>query len=677
MTDLSFEYLCDMVRQFMVNHNPEIGVTWQEMVDWTPPPPPDDAPKFEQYNRAEWNYFMAMGTSTKDDGKVEEFVRVLRHCGLKQIRCFPLTYIRDLGAEYANNLVAVEGNVIAISELEPHWSTVFYECTNCHTEFVPKSEKQLNPTKCIECAEKTMQMRYKDSRKSTQGVMLQEEELTLSTIYYGTEQEMWTVKPGQRAYGIGILRFEQTINKITKKYQFRKYLELLHIEPIIQEEIEITAEDKLKFEKAAENPQDLYELIMGSVAPHIHGMRAQKEVCVFVTASQGLERPNNGLLLGASGRGKSKLLQYFKAIPERATYQTFSDASAVGLTASTVMDKATGMMMYHRGILAIYDGGMVCITEFQAIQEKKDLKMLLNDALDRKRVSVAKAGGHQEFNARTACLFDSNNFEGRWDYTMPLSYNMQFLAPNIGPTLSRFDLMSIVSQTLTWEEDDYIADVNFDTYSITEDATQLHQEDWETNDGQKRWGFNTLRKFFKYVCSLPEPIVDPSLKEYYKERYRKVKEHDFDWLVDGRYHESVLRQARIRARMLLKKMADKSDLDAGMDLVNKSKNIIVSTNVMDPDAPKDSNYMKGVPSKPVIRSFFSEEEEFTQAVNEVIKRSGGESFKLKELQDYIVDELKLPNWDKTKVKNTVNRWAFHTGQLDERGAPGSGVFAMH
>jgi DNA replicative helicase MCM subunit Mcm2 (Cdc46/Mcm family) len=662
-----------MVRQFMDYHNPAVGVTWQEFLDWQPI---NEGGMFRQFTRAQWDVLLAGARSTKDDGRVEEFVNVLREVGLKQIKGFPITYIRDLGADFANNLIAVEGHVVGISELEPHWSTIFYECTNCHEKFVPTNEKQLNPAKCKACNEKTMNMRYKDTRKSSQAILLQEEELTLSTVYSGTEQEMWAVKQGQRAYGLGILRFEQTINKITKKNQYRKYLELLHIEPIIQEEVQVTAEDKLKFEKEAENADDLYELVVNSFAPHIRGMRTEKEVCIYVLASQGLERPNNGILLGPSGRGKSKLLFYTTLIPEHATYQTFGDASAVGLTASTVVDKATGMLINKRGILSIYDGGVVAITEFQSIQEKKDLKTLLNDALDRKKVSIAKAGGHQEFNARCACLFDSNNFEGRWDYSMSLSYNLQFLAPNIGPTLSRMDLASVVSQSMTPEEDDMIADVNFDTYSITENPTELHLEDWETENHEKRWGFNTLRKFFKYVCSLPQPKIDPSLKQYYKECYRKVKEHDQDWLVDGRYHESVMRQTHVRARMTLKAVGDKRDLDEAMRLVNKSKNVTVSTNLIDPDAPTDSTYYKGVPSKHATTAFFSEEEELRASIEDILKQSGGkDTFMLSELQDYVVDKLKLPNWNKTKIKNTVNRWAFHTNQLREVGAPGSQEFS--
>jgi DNA replicative helicase MCM subunit Mcm2 (Cdc46/Mcm family) len=653
-----------LIQNFMRYHELEINsntLTWQQFLDWHPVLRRQDEQNLRDICTLE--YWQALIEFGVQEG--EEFMSALKTVGLRKIKDYPLAKIKDLGTEYAEKLVAVVAPVIGMSAIRPDDSCVYYECKVCHA-------KPLATPDCTPCGRKGASnfITKIDSKKAIdkQIIVLQEGPLTLSCIISGPKEMMWRVKPGQKAYALGVLKFEPVYNRHTRKNEMHPYLDLLYTEPADNQEIEITKQDIEKFKEMVQDPL-FKQHLLNSFAPHIRGNEEQKEVCIYVMASQGLLRPNNGLLLGPPARGKTKLLQYCSRLAAKGILQSFGRVSIPGLLSATVTDEHTGQKINKPGLFASYS--FVALNEMQSIQDKKDLKISLNDVLDRKEVTSAKADGDYNIEARCAVLLDSNNYMGLWDYGARLADNLQFMEPNIGPFLSRMDLMSVVQQKRTDDEEDEITGTIFDSYEETDDAILQYMDDWETEDGQPRYGFSTLRKFFHYISQQPEARVDKSLRQHFVEQCKIARKHDQEMLLDGRYQETVMRQTRIGGRLLLKENADKDDMDEAFRLVNRSKNIVVETEVF---GEKDGNVMLGLQPKTQIKAKMAPEETFEQACKEVMEKTGKEYFELYEIVKYMTEDLKYPGWTESRVKAIIQKWCWSLSKLQPYGAEGSDRF---
>jgi DNA replicative helicase MCM subunit Mcm2 (Cdc46/Mcm family) len=512
-----------------------------------------------------------------------------------------------------------------------------------------------------------------DPKKATdkQIIVLQDGPLTLSCIISGKKDMMWRVKPGQKAYAIGVLKFEPVYNKTTHRQEMHPFLDLLYIEPSDNQEIEITQADIVKFKEEMVKHPLFKQNLLESVAPHIKGNDALKEVAIYVIASQQTMRPNNGLFLGRPGTGKSQILKWFSKVSTKGVMQSFGRVSIPGLTSATVTDEHTGQKINKPGLFASY--WFAALNELQAIQDKKDIKISLNDVLDRKEVTQAMVGGDYNIEARCAILMDSNNFMGQWDPKMRLAENLKFLEPNIGPFLSRMDLIAEVVDDRTDEEEDEISGKVFDSYDETDDAISKYMDDWETPEGLPRYGFNTLRKFFYYVSQQPEAKVSPELKTEFVKNCKLARKHDFDLLLDGRYEETVMRQTRIGGRLMLKDVAGKDELDEAFRLVNRSRRIVVETTLIDGTVEKDGNIYNGNHSKATMAADMDQETLFEMACNEVIKESKREWFEAYQISNQLTQNMQARGWNEMRVNKMIDKW-LKVGKLMYHGAEGGGRY---
>ncbi len=656
--DLSSGAREELILNFLKYHDVEpFGIPWQKFLEW--PEPVQPCP----YTAEQWKALIEFGV---ENG--EELMEVFKAVGLRKIKDYPQVMIRNLGTDYADRLVAVSAPVIGMSAIMPDDSCVYYKCNFCNL--------RCSFTECEACGRKgnsnfTAKI---DSKKATdkQIIVLQDGPLTLSCNISGKKDMMWRVKAGQKAYALGVLKFEQIYNKHMRKNEMHPYLDLLYVEPADNQEIEITKQDIAKFREMVQDPL-FRQHLLESVAPHIKGNDDLKEVGIYVMASQKILRPNNGLLLGPPARGKTKILQWFQRLAVKGVLQSFGRVSVAGLTSATVTDEHTGQKINKPGLFASYD--FVALNEMQSIQDKKDLKISLNDALDRKEITSAMVGGDYNIEARFALLADSNNYMGQWEYGVRLAENLKHLEPNVGPMLSRFDLIAVVAQKRTDEEDDEVSGAIFDSYEETDNAISRYIDDWQTEDGQPRYGFNTLRKFFHYVSLQPESKVDKELRQHFKDCCKLARKHDSEFLLDGRYEETVMRQTRVGGRLLLKERAGKEEMDEAFRLVNRSRNIIVETEII---GERDGNYMMGVPTKAAQRATLNKEQIFQTACEEVLKKNPGkEYFEIYQVVDYIRDDMGIPGWDRTKVESIIQSWCYTSGKLLVHGAEGSGRYKFN
>ena len=668
--DIKKKYAIELVQQFMKYHEENLRpITWKNVLEWQP-----FSSDGHEFNRQDWELLL------KKSG--DQLVDIFSEGGLRNIHDHPITKIKDLSTKLANKLVATTGQVIGVSELKPDWSCVNHECTNCG--FIQASTNTKDPTqppkKCIKCREKEFVITFEgvdaSQTKDMQGIMLQEGPLSLSCVISGTEQDMWNVNPGQKAYALGVLKFEAFYNKQTRKPDFKKYLKLLTIQPLTNKDVIVTEKDIARFKEMVKDPL-FYQCLIESFAPHITGLEEQKEVCIFVLASQGLPRPNNGLLCGPPARAKSELVKYTVKVSHNGGYKAFTNVSVAGLTSASVVDPNTGIRHNYPGEFTTRS--LVGLTELQAIKKKEELKVSLNSALEDKEVASAKAEGSYNLKANCAVIIDTNNYAAGWEYDMRLAYNLQFMEPNYGAFISRMDLVSISPKVTDKKIYRQIAYSNFDSYSKKTDPIDRYVEDWEDPvTKQPRFGFNTLRKYFAYITQqVPLPEVNQELREYFADAYQEANDNDTEsGSVDGRYPRIHIMQTRIRARMLLKTEADKEDMEEARRIVNKSKNVTTKT---EQEGEFDANAEFGVPAKRVIRAQVSDETHFMQAIEHVMSQPTFNNeprtyFTVGDILLYFMQN-KIGGWSQDKVEKKIMSW-YNVNRLKEVDAPGSRRYAL-
>jgi replicative DNA helicase Mcm len=275
--------------------------------------------------------------------------------GQAHVRMRPLpdsTDIRDIRARHVNTLVTVRGTVNKATDVRPKMQEAAFECQRCGTlTRIPQSGGDFQePHECQGCERQGPfglnydQSEFVDSQKlrvqeSPEGLRGGE---TPQSIDISIEDDITgEVTPGDHVAATGILRLEQQGSEQDKSAVFDVYMDGVSVEIDEEdfEDMDITDADKEAIYELSNEP-DVYEQMVGSVAPSIYGYDEEKLAMILQLFSGVTKHLPDGsrirgdlhmLLIGDPGTGKSQLLSYIKNVAPRSVYTSGKGSSSAGL----------------------------------------------------------------------------------------------------------------------------------------------------------------------------------------------------------------------------------------------------------------------------------------------------------------------------------------------------------
>ncbi|ARS89569.1 LAGLIDADG family homing endonuclease [Natrarchaeobaculum aegyptiacum] len=233
--------------------------------------------------------------------------------------------IREIRAEHMNKLVQVRGIVRKATDVRPKIEEAAFECQLCGTlTRIPQSTGNFQePHECQGCERQGPfrvnfdQSEFVDSQKlriqeSPEG--LRGGETPQSLDVHVEDDITGEVTPGDHVSTTGVLRLEQQESQGEKSPVFDFYMEgmAVDIEDEEFEDMDITDEDKKQIYEIS-NQEDVYERMVGSIAPSIYGYDQEKLAMILQLFSGVTKHLPDGsrirgdlhmLLIGDPGTGK-------------------------------------------------------------------------------------------------------------------------------------------------------------------------------------------------------------------------------------------------------------------------------------------------------------------------------------------------------------------------------------
>jgi replicative DNA helicase Mcm len=521
--------------------------------------------------------------------EIDEFRPHIRFFNLPDDRQ-PL--LRDIGARHISRLVSVEGVVKSMSDVLPRLKMAVWECRRCGNQYrLPQPENHLNQPNMCECNHRDFKLVAEESDFSDyQRLEIQEplellkgsEQATNLDVYL-SDDIVNTIMPGDRTRITGILRLRPPTKG--RSVVYGRYLEATHIEETAREFelIDISQEEEKEITELASR-DDIYELLIKSIAPNIYGHEIVKEAIalqLFGGAKKTLPgdsriRGNiHVLLVGEPGMAKSMILQKVDLIAPKSVYTTGKTTSGAGLSATAVKDEfGDGAWTLKAGALVLANGGFCMVDELDKMDTQD--RSALHESMEQGSISVAKAGIVTRFKTETSILAAANPKGSRFD-----AYENFIEQINLPASLiSRFDLFFIIRDVLDRKKDTEIAAHILKNHQVGEAILQSRKG----GKMQKRItemekditppiGSEMLKKYISYARQNIFPLMtDDSMREisdFYVNLREEGKKQDA-YAATHRQLEALVRLSEASARVRLSNNIEKEDTERAIRLFKAS-----------------------------------------------------------------------------------------------------------
>ncbi len=472
--------------------------------------------------------------------------------------------LRYLRSKYIGKFLSFPGIVRKTDEIRPRIVSATFECRGCMRlhEVTQTSNIISEPSLCPECGGRSFRLLQEESEFiDTQTVKIQEPLENLSggdqprQISVVLEDDLVdTLTPGDIVKVIGTLR----THRDDKTKRFNNYIFGNYTEPIEQEfeELQLSQKDIDKIIELSKDP-DIYEKIIKSTAPSIHGYKDVKEAIalqLFGGAAKELEDKTrlrgdiHVLIVGDPGIGKSQMLKYVSKLAPRGIYTSGKGTSGVGLTAAAVRDEFGGWSL-EAGALVLGDKGNVCVDELDKMREED--RSAIHEALEQQTISIAKAGIMATLNSRCSVLAAANPKFGRFDSYKSITEQIDLPSP----ILSRFDLIFVVEDKPDEEKDRNLARHILETHTVQNRDYAIEPE--------------LMRKYIAYARNIKPVLTDGAMKvleEFYVSMRNSSTDDDSPVPITARQLEAIIRLSEASAKVKLKDKVEVEDAKQAIKL---------------------------------------------------------------------------------------------------------------
>lgn len=522
----------------------------------------------------------------------------------------PIIPLANLKVNYFGKLVTIKGTVIRVGSVGLICTSMAFECSSCHNiqAVIQPQGIFTAPVSCTHChgGAKYEPLQSSPFTNTTDWQVAKIQEIqsqSLSgTIPRSVEIELQgdlvgTACPGDvlSVTGIVQVRGESKGGEDGKRAArlLQLYIEAVSIHShrnLSNPTLSFTLKDYYAIQEIHAS-EDVFRLLVHSLCPTIFGHEAVKAGLILGLIG-GTEHDNGPranphvLIVGDPGLGKSQLLQAAAHAAPRGVYVCGASASAGGLTVALGRE-AGGDFALEAGALVLADKGVCCIDELDKMSSHHSS---LLEAMEQRRVSVAKGGVVCSLAARATVLAAANPAAGSYNRSKTVSENLKLNSA----LLSRFDLVFILLDQPDEKMDamlsEHVLALHSGHKSKLSTKTNLNaiintsQCDNETSLSQRlrlkpgevidHLPLVLLRKYIAYARRYVHPKISTEAANALQNFYLELR-HNQEGARDGtpitmRQLEACIRLTQARARIDLREEATVQDANDVISLVKHS-----------------------------------------------------------------------------------------------------------
>ena len=487
-------------------------------------------------------------------------------------------FIRNIRSKHLGKMIGIEGIVRQASEVRPLVTNAKFECPSCGTliSVLQIDKKFKEPSRCS-CGRRGGFKEVSKDMVDAQVLTIEEasdnleggEQPKRMSIFLKEDlvdprMEMRTT-PGSRVKIIGVLK-EIAISSSSGAMltRFDLAIEANNIIPMDEsfEDIDISEEDERAIRELAADP-DLLNRMIKSIAPSIWGHMDVKRALAlqlfggvkkFRSDGTKMRGDLHVLLVGDPGVAKSVMLSFISGVATKARYVSGKSSTGAGLTATVVKDELLKGWSLEAGAMVLANKGIVCIDEFDKMDEED--RSTMHEAMEQQTVTISKATVQATLRSQTAVLAAANPKFGRFDPTQSIPKQVA-LAPSL---VSRFDAIFIMRDIPSRDRDEAIA-----MHVLSEHKQEIKHEVIDKE---------LLRKYLSYSKQKYNPVLtDEAITEM---RNFYVGLRNLPQMGDSpnrpipigaRQLEALVRLSEAHARMKLHKEVTKEDAEVAIELV--------------------------------------------------------------------------------------------------------------
>lgn len=472
--------------------------------------------------------------------------------------------LRDLDSSTINKMVSFDGVVVGENTIKAYMKKGKAVCSKCYKKipFDVKADRIEAPF-CSTCNQVASIREELCEYGEIKDIIVREpfnESIEKQPIEYLCKVKDNLIKEvyiGKKIRAVGVRRvIKQKYNE--HPFEFRIY----GLEDLGDPKDILPTDEEIKVFKSKTAIPEFEAELVNSFAPDIFCTpnstlwNIKFSIMLFLATGNNIEGKRqsiNMFLCGDPGVAKSTLMKYAISISPHSMYVSGNGASEAGLTA-IIEKQADGRYVAKAGILPLCDGGFAAVDEMNLMTPEH--QNALQEAMENQFVTKAKAVSIQ-FPARCGVLGGANPIHGRYDFDRTVIDNVQLAIP----LLNRFD---IKWNMIDDREPSSDKSISHHILTYTSDPNSIINSAPFSKAG--------LIKYMNFVREQQPELTKEAREKIiaFVLKVRGITKDKHSMPVDRRIIESLARLCIARAKLLLKREVDESDVERVSELYLRS-----------------------------------------------------------------------------------------------------------